>query len=539
MVRVPKDAPVGLFTAMGCSEARARHLATSGCYVCPQHLTDGAAVGAPINALHVLPLKRDPITRGEYPSRRNDVGAEFARLHKLDVALPPPRATAAAAAAAAPLSGANAELAALMTQVRDLKIENRKLKRALARARVAEPAAGERPNFQYSYRWLTEPDVDDPDRCSAYTSLDVAGYTYWIKVAVASGAAVIFKKLVRGQKTLLDYHDAISVAVSKLFCGPKKWDHFARSATGTGKKAGSVSMNCESAVIATVAALKRTLLRHPDREVVEAGRPACMRGEFSGGTYNVMVVIDGFAFPVEYVSPPELHRLIHSVYKGTAVGQATILMDARFQIMAITDVYCGASGEDTYVKASKAFEKPLESGCWLFKDGDYVMSDKGYRLEEYLETHGLKLCKPTEMARGEMSEAEAAASRRLSQARGHSERVVFRVRRFDIFDGKKVPQANWPMLNVYKDLVCSLVMCLGPLKTQGQLFTLAPAPPAPPPRRPAGVRPHRQPPRCARRATLCGCRPPRPGRHCGAPARTRPSPARTPAPAAGARGSQW
>jgi len=93
---------------------------------------------------------------------------------------------------------------------------------------------------------------------------------------------------------------------------------------------------------------------------------------------------------------------------------------------------------------------------------------QGYDLNKYLKTLGLNLIKPTEMTKGKMTENQAATSRRISQARAHSERVVFRVRCFDIFNGRKVHQPEFPMLDVYKDLVCSLVMCQGPLSSRGE-----------------------------------------------------------------------
>jgi len=194
------------------------------------------------------------------------------------------------------------------------------------------------------------------------------------QVAEMSGAEKVFKQMTKGQKTTFDYRDSISIAVCRLFCGPRKWRHFARLATGTGSKAGVLSNLCETAVIATVACLKRTLLRHPDRDVVDFGRAPCMGkdGEFK----DVYIIIDGFAFAVQYLSPAQLHRLIHSVYKGTAVGQATILLDARLQIVAITDVYCGAASEGSYVEDSKIFEQPEGCGIWLLVKGDWVMSDK-------------------------------------------------------------------------------------------------------------------------------------------------------------------
>lgn len=485
MLRVPKDQAALIlkkcFDGLGGSRSYSKQVAkdvSAEIHLCPHHLSPEVTEGAVVSMKHVLHHKDDPIISGAVPGR-NSQGTK--RWDKIQETTSVPKRKLPIRPQSE-LTGHELRVSELLAVVEEQKktiadlrkrnaVATKKAEDAAAAAAAAAPLDGGQ-SFLFSYEWMTETVEDDCTRCEEYTSLPLEGYKYWVQLAELSGAGQVYESLSGNQssKRTLDYRDAITIAVSRLFRGPRCWRHYARMVGLRRRKvhASNLSGLCESAVVATTAVFRQTLLRHPDREVVEAERPPCLKGEFDE-TYKVMVVIDGFAFPVEYVSPPELHRLVHSVYKGTAVGQATILIDARLQIMAITPIYSGAAGEGPYVEDCKIFEKPEDTGCWLFQAGDWVMSDKGYRLTEYLRGLGLNLLKPTEMARGHMTEAQASHSRRVSQARAHSERVVFRVRRFDIFYGRKVQQSEWPMLDEYADLVCSLVMCLGPLSTQGRI----------------------------------------------------------------------
>lgn len=62
-----------------------------------------------------------------------------------------------------------------------------------------------------------------------------------------------------------------------------------------------------------------------------------------------------------------------------------------------------------------------------------------------------------------MTEGEGTRSRRLSQVRSVTERMVLQFKMFDMFDGPPVVQNEWFHLDMYKDFVSWLIILKGPL----------------------------------------------------------------------------
>ena len=129
-----------------------------------------------------------------------------------------------------------------------------------------------------------------------------------------------------------------------------------------------------------------------------------------------------------------MHRKVHSQYMYDSVCQATICLNSAFEFQSITNFYCGSDSESKYV-----IDDGLLEADGLLESGDAVMTDKGYRLVDYLrENLDCIQIKPTEVSKGKISKEESARSRRVSAPRASSERCVYWCKRWDIFNGRPV-----------------------------------------------------------------------------------------------------
>lgn len=141
----------------------------------------------------------------------------------------------------------------------------------------------------------------------------------------------------------------------------------------------------------------------------------------------------------------------------------TIGIDCAFDLVTMTDFYSGSSGESVYLIASKILVRDESDGWWHLKEGSWVMTDKGYRLTEYLKDMKCYHIKPTEMMSGCMAGSESAKSRRISQPRSASERMVWKFRQWDIFNGTPVVMSEWVFMQFYKDVIGWIIKMQGPL----------------------------------------------------------------------------
>jgi hypothetical protein len=297
----------------------------------------------------------------------------------------------------------------------------------------------------------------------------------------ACGADETFAALGKGQAAKIEWRDAITIGVTRLF-RIRGWRHYAHVVDG-GVSPKAIRRSAIKALIAVSACTREYLMRPADEDIQEARRVHSLTGEFGPGGERgpVHLVLDGLGVRVEYPRPPGTHRQVHNQYAYAAMAQMTIGIDQSFDLAAMTDFYSGADGESTYVIASKILDRyeDDDGDWWHLVDGAWVMTDKGYRLLEHLRPMGCFQVKPTEMFAGVMAGSESARSRRVSQPRSASERMVYQFKRFDIFDGQPVAMSEWPFLQFYKDVVGSLIKFQGPLPDRSRDESVRHLPPPP------------------------------------------------------------
>ena len=97
----------------------------------------------------------------------------------------------------------------------------------------------------------------------------------------------------------------------------------------------------------------------------------------------------------------------------------------------------------------------------LLEQGDLVLADRGFLIEEKLAAHGATLAIPA-FTRGktQLSALEVERTRRLAQVRIHVERVMERIKNFSIISGVLPMQLVPHIDNIM--MVCSALSNLQP-----------------------------------------------------------------------------
>eukprot|EP00037_Helgoeca_nana_P020406 m.202635 g.202635 ORF g.202635 m.202635 type:complete len:578 (-) comp25249_c2_seq10:26-1759(-) len=435
-------------------------------YLCDDHLDDHRLH---LGAGAVLPFSKDPVVQGltDHMYKRNQHGEVWWATHR---PRPDPKPAQTylineSDSDSEDPSEDHSKIAALQREVKALRARNAGLVREEQRRTASEQQSfDDTPKPMHGYLWTIE--EGHGDRCKYYTSLDRDKFIDWVEMVELLGAVDAYTEMARGQKTTISFRDAITIAITRLR-RIRGWRHFEYVIDGA-TSTTALRRSAIRATIAVSACVRLGVFGPTDKDVQEARRVPSLMGEFGpGGDYGpVGIILDGIGIRVEYPSPPGSHREMHSQYKYDSIAQFTIGIDQAFDLCVMTDLYSGSSGETKYVIASKILDKTMDEDIgewWHLEDGVWVMTDKGYNLAEYLKAMGCYHVKPTEMMGGSMAASESARSRRVSQPRSASERMVFQFKRFDIFNGKAVCMSEWPFLTFYKDVIGSLIKMNGPL----------------------------------------------------------------------------
>lgn len=404
-----------------------------------------------ITANDVLPFANDPVMMGSLPGR-GAAGDEWFSKHQSSSRLCDSRATVNSKKSE--VTSEDEDKDATIFQLRQendsnrrtiamlkhtnatLKAklytsENKKLLPVCSNFQEVQQDAAQEARMMYSYEWY----INCSDEiCNFYTGMTVSNLQYYIECNKVAMADVLYQRLLRGQSCRFTYEDAICIGITRLF-RIRQWKQFEFT---LGIPANTIRISAKRAYLVTQCVVNVTINRIQDKSVRGRFRVPCLSGEFGDkhppGQGPVEAILDGFSIRVEYPSPPSMHRKVHSQYVYDSVCQATICLNSAFELQGITNFYCGSESESKYVIHDGLLEAEN-----LLESGNAVMTDKGYRLGEYIrEELGCIQIKPTEVAKGKISKEESARSRRVSGPRASSERAVFWLKRWDIFNGRPV-----------------------------------------------------------------------------------------------------
>lgn len=159
----------------------------------------------------------------------------------------------------------------------------------------------------------------------------------------------------------------------------------------------------------------------PSKEEISSNIPQCFRQHFP----NVTLVLDCTEIPVATPKCLNCRISCYSNYKGRRTVKFLIGVTPAGLISFISNAYTGKSS-DKYIFNEEKIIQRLEA------HRDEVMVDKGVSIQHECLEHHIKLHIPPFMKNERLNAAEASRNEAIAKARIHVERVIQRVKLFNI-----------------------------------------------------------------------------------------------------------
>lgn len=175
----------------------------------------------------------------------------------------------------------------------------------------------------------------------------------------------------------------------------------------------------------------------PSREQIAKLMPESMKEKYP----NVRCIIDCVEFKVETPSSLVLHKTMYSDYKSHTTVKTLVGIAPGGGFTFISNSYPG-SISDKEIVVKSGFLNPN-----LWEQGDTVMADRGFLIEDYLKPLGVGLEIPDFLkGREQFSVNETVNSQQIANERIHVERMIQRLKCYHIFD-RVIPLNMFGSLN--------------------------------------------------------------------------------------------
>ena len=161
----------------------------------------------------------------------------------------------------------------------------------------------------------------------------------------------------------------------------------------------------------------------PPRELVQLNMPRQFREKYP----STRVIIDATEIFVEQPQLPELQKMTFSSYKNHNTFKALVGISPDGAITFVSSLYSGCISDKELTRKSGILD--------LLEEGDSVMADRGFEIEEDMMLIGVRLNIPPFLrGKKQLSENELVSTRRILSLRIHVERAMERIKNFHIFD---------------------------------------------------------------------------------------------------------
>jgi len=191
----------------------------------------------------------------------------------------------------------------------------------------------------------------------------------------------------------------------------------------------------------------------PPKELVRMNMP----WEFAENYPSTRVIIDATEIFVEQPKLPELQQMMFSNYKNHNTFKALVGISPDGTITFVSSLYPGCISDKELTRKSGILD--------LLEEGDSVMADRGFEIEEDLMVIGVRLNIPPFLrGKKQLSESDLVSTRRIASLRIHVERAMERIKNFHIFD-RTLPSMLTDIADRIFTVCCILTNFLPPLCT--------------------------------------------------------------------------
>ena len=161
----------------------------------------------------------------------------------------------------------------------------------------------------------------------------------------------------------------------------------------------------------------------PPRELTLSNMPKIFRDKYP----STRVIIDATEIFIEQPSLPELQQLTFSNYKNHNTYKGLIGISPSGAVVFVSDLYPGSISDKQLTRRCGILD--------LLENGDSVMADRGFDIEEDLALLGVRLnIPPFRRGKEQFSEHELVETRRIASLRIHVERAMEQLKNFHVFD---------------------------------------------------------------------------------------------------------
>ncbi|CAC5392187.1 unnamed protein product [Mytilus coruscus] len=172
------------------------------------------------------------------------------------------------------------------------------------------------------------------------------------------------------------------------------------------------------------------------------------------------VIIDCTEIPTERPSSLALNSKCYSTYKSTHTFKSLVSIAPHGALIFISSLYTGSMSDVEITKLCGLVE--------LLEEGDSIMADKGFVLNNVLSGTGITVnTPPFLMNKGQFTKQEVEETQTIARLRIHVERHIRRVKEFHLFD-RPIPLSMVGSINQIWTVANILTLFRGPLVKQWQ-----------------------------------------------------------------------
>ena len=163
---------------------------------------------------------------------------------------------------------------------------------------------------------------------------------------------------------------------------------------------------------------------------------------------NLRAIIDCTEFHIETPSRPSSQRNTYSQYKSGNTFKLLVSQSPICHINFVSNVFSGSTSDKELVQKSGFLD--------LLEEGDVVMADKGFNIQDLLAVRGVRLSAPPVMRKNNVSASASTLTRRIANKRIHIERMIRKRKSFKIL-GRCIPLTFKGYISSIVKVVASLV----------------------------------------------------------------------------------
>lgn len=203
--------------------------------------------------------------------------------------------------------------------------------------------------------------------------------------------------------------------------------------------------------LVSLAAVLRGGIQWPTKEETLNFMPTCF-----SDYKQTRVILDCTETPIEKPKCLHCRLLVYSHYKGRETIKFLIGISPAGLITYVSPAFGGRASDKAIFNYSNILDK-VEPGI------DAIMVDKGFMIDNECASAMIQLIRPPfQGKRKQFTETEAKETKKIAAARIHVERVIQRIKQFQILNGP-VPWRTGRHMGMISNIICAIVNLSPPI----------------------------------------------------------------------------